>query len=91
MIHFFKLQVIVRTGAVVGRGGGMIKSLVIPFFFGLGGPVASGKQYLPWIHLEDHVNLIKYAIENDSVHGVLNGVAPDIVTNAEFSKVKKNC
>lgn len=66
----------------------MIKSLVIPFFFGLGGPVASGKQYLPWIHLEDHVNLVKYAIENDSVHGVLNGVAPDIVTNAEFSKVK---
>lgn len=61
--------------------------MFIPFFLGVGGPLASGKQLLPWIHVEDHVNLIRYAIENDAVHGVLNGVAPEFVTNAEFSKV----
>lgn len=77
----------VRTGAVVGREGGMIKSMFIPFFLGVGGPLGSGKQYLPWIHVEDHVNLIRYAIENPTVKGILNGVAPEIVTNAEFSKV----
>lgn len=77
----------IRTGAVIGREGGMIQSLVVPFFFGVGGPVASGNQPLPWIHVEDMANLIKYAIENESVKGILNGVAPDIVTNAQFSKV----
>lgn len=76
----------IRTGAVVGREGGMIKSLILPFFLGLGGPVASGKQILPWIHIEDLSNLIKFAIEN-KVPGILNGVAPEIVTNAQFSKV----
>lgn len=80
-------QVQIRTGAVIGREGGMIQSLVVPFFFGVGGPVATGKQPLPWIHVEDMANLIKFAIENNNVRGILNGVAPDIITNSQFSKV----
>jgi len=76
----------VRTGAVIGREGGMIKSLLLPFFLGVGGPVASGKQYMPWIHLDDMANLIKYSIEND-VTGVLNAVAPESVTSSQFAKV----
>ncbi|XP_063703613.1 epimerase family protein SDR39U1 [Culicoides brevitarsis] len=76
----------VRTGAVVGREGGMIKSMFVPFFLGVGGPLASGKQFLPWIHVEDHASLVRFAIENQAVSGILNGVAPEIVTNAEFSK-----
>lgn len=76
-----------RTGAVIGREGGMIQSLIIPFFCGVGGPVATGKQALPWIHVEDLANLIKFAVENKSVNGILNGVAPDIITNNQFSQI----
>lgn len=77
----------IRTGVVLGREGGMIKNLILPFWFGVGGPVCDGKQPLPWIHIIDLCNLIKYSIENKKVNGVLNGTAPDIVTNMQFSKV----
>ncbi|XP_050301802.1 epimerase family protein SDR39U1 isoform X2 [Anthonomus grandis grandis] len=77
--------VTIRSGVVLGRDGGMIKNLYLPFFFGLGGPVGDGSQYLPWIHIQDLVDLIIYAIENDRVEGVLNGVAPTPCTNKQFS------
>ncbi|CRK91661.1 CLUMA_CG005311, isoform A [Clunio marinus] len=76
----------IRTGVVLGREGGMIRSLIIPFWFGFGGPVASGLQPLPWIHITDLCNLIKYSIENKKVEGVLNGVAPQIINNLDFTK-----
>lgn len=76
----------IRTGVVLGREGGMIKSLIMPFWFGFGGPVGTGLQPLPWIHVQDLCNLIKYSIENKKVEGVLNGVAPHTITNGEFSK-----
>lgn len=81
-------QVKIRTGAVIGRDGGMIKSLLLPFWFGVGGIIGDGKQTLPWIHMADLCNLIKYSIENERVSGVLNGVAPQIITNADFTKVR---
>lgn len=64
----------------------MIKQIQIPFFMGLGGPIGSGNQYFPWIHIDDMVNLFMFAIEEDHVKGVLNGVAPQIITNYEFTK-----
>jgi uncharacterized protein len=67
--------------------GGMIQQLYLPFFLGVGGPVASGNQPLPWIHINDLCDLIVYAIENKKMEGVYNAVAPDIITNAQFSKV----
>lgn len=70
-----------------GRDGGMIKQLYIPFFLGLGGPVGNGSQYLPWIHIKDLVDLIIFSIENNKVEGILNGVAPEVCTNKEFSNV----
>lgn len=76
----------IRTGVVLGREGGMIANLYTPFFFGLGGPVGEGKQPLPWIHIDDLCRLIQYAVETESVEGVLNGVAPELVTNLQFSK-----
>ncbi|XP_067637025.1 epimerase family protein SDR39U1 [Eurosta solidaginis] len=76
----------VRTGVVIGRTGGMIKNIWLPFKLGVGGPLGSGKQILPWIHVDDLCGLIIHAIESDNVEGVLNGVAPEIVTNGEFSK-----
>lgn len=73
-------------GVVLGRHGGMIKQLYWPFFFGLGGPVSAGQQFLPWIHIHDIARLFLFAIENESVEGVLNGVAPDIITNKQFAQ-----
>lgn len=65
----------------------MIKNMIIPFFFGLGGKLGSGNQYLPWIHIDDLTSLIKYSIENEEVKGILNGVAPQVITNEQFTQV----
>jgi len=78
-------SVIVRSGVVLGRHGGMIKDLFWPFYCGVGGPVGSGKQYFPWIHIRDLVGLMMFAIEHQNVKGVLNGVAPHVITNKEFA------
>lgn len=79
--------VTIRSGIILGRTGGMIKRLHWPFFMGFGGIVGSGQQYLPWIHIDDMVRLIRHCIENASVSGILNGVSPHQVTNKEFTKV----
>ncbi|KAG6459443.1 hypothetical protein O3G_MSEX011394 [Manduca sexta] len=78
--------VVIRSGAVLGRWGGMIKNMFVPFYLGVGGRIGTGKQYLPWIHLNDLTRLIQFAIENDNVKGILNGVAPQVITNEEFTK-----
>ncbi|KAJ0178313.1 hypothetical protein K1T71_006136 [Dendrolimus kikuchii] len=78
--------VIIRSGAVLGRWGGMIKNMFLPFYFGVGGRIGSGRQYLPWIHIDDLTRLIHFAVENDSVKGILNGVAPQVITNEEFTQ-----
>ena len=64
----------------------MIAQLYFPFFFGMGGPVGSGQQYLPWIHLHDIARLFLHAIENQQVEGVLNGVSPKPTTSKEFAR-----
>lgn len=88
-IHTQKLcrTVTIRSGVVLGKNGGMIKQLYLPFFLGLGGPVGSGTQFMPWIHIDDLSNLIIFSIENSNVTGILNGVAPNPCTNKEFSEV----
>ncbi|XP_043287539.1 epimerase family protein SDR39U1 isoform X2 [Venturia canescens] len=78
-------QVTIRSGVVLGRTGGMIAQTIWPFFFGLGGPLGSGEQFMPWIHIEDLVYLFIWALRND-VGPVLNGVAPQLVRNKEFAK-----
>ncbi|KAJ8972223.1 hypothetical protein NQ314_000284 [Rhamnusium bicolor] len=80
--------VTIRSGVVLGREGGMIKQLYLPFYLGLGGPVGNGAQYMPWIHIKDLTNFIIFAIENPKVEGIFNGVAPQLCTNKEFSKVR---
>ncbi|XP_063382505.1 epimerase family protein SDR39U1 [Cydia fagiglandana] len=77
--------VIIRSGVVIGREGGMIKNMILPFFLGLGGRIGSGKQFLPWIHVDDLTGIIKFALENEKVVGILNGVSPHIVTNQDFT------
>ena len=56
----------------------MIQQTFLPFFLGLGGPIGSGTQYMPWIHIRDLVNLFIHALKNENVKGVLNGVAPQV-------------
>jgi hypothetical protein len=78
--------VILRTGLVLTKHGGLIKQLGLPFKLGLGGPLGSGEQFMSWIHIDDEVALILWALDNEQVSGVVNATAPNPVTNREFSK-----
>ena len=78
--------VVVRTGVVLDANGGALKTMLPPFKAGVGGPVAGGKQYMPWIALDDIVGIYLAAIDESSWSGPVNGTAPNPVTNAEFSK-----
>ena len=60
--------------------------MLLPFKLGLGGPIGSGNQWFPWIHIDDMVGIFMHALENEKVTGVLNGVAPKICTNKEFTR-----
>ncbi|HET8814261.1 MAG TPA: TIGR01777 family oxidoreductase [Solirubrobacterales bacterium] len=78
--------VIVRSAPVLTAKGGMLKEMLTPFKLGVGGPLAGGDQYLPWIHIEDEVGILLWALDNENVSGVVNASAPDPLTNKEFSK-----
>lgn len=75
---------VVRTGLVLGRSGGALSPLLPLFRAGLGGPVASGEQWMSWVHLEDHVGIFLLAI--DGYQGVLNATAPNPVHNRDFTR-----
>ncbi len=77
---------IIRTGQVMDAGGGLLGELLLPFKLGLGGPLAGGRQWLPWIHLADELGVLMWALDTESVSGVVNGTAPNPVTNKEWSK-----
>ena len=78
--------VIFRTGLVLDPDGGLLKQLGLPFKLGLGGPLAGGGFYMPWIHRDDEVGLILWALDTPQVSGTLNATAPNPVTNREFSQ-----
>jgi uncharacterized protein (TIGR01777 family) len=78
--------VVVRSAPVLDRRAGLLKQLLLPFRLGLGGPIAGGDQYLPWIHVDDEVGMLLWALDDEQVSGTLNAVAPEVVTNKEFSK-----
>ncbi len=78
--------VIVRTGVVLDASGGALKAMLPPFKAGVGGPVAGGRQYMPWIHGDDIVGLYLAALDDPAWSGPVNGTAPEPVTNAVFSK-----
>jgi len=75
---------LLRTGIVLGQQGALSK-LLPAFKLGLGGPIASGQQWMPWVHVEDMVKIIIYAMQND-ITGPINCTAPQPVTNREFAK-----
>ncbi|QEC49608.1 TIGR01777 family protein [Baekduia soli] len=76
----------IRTGVVLDAGGGALKTMLPPFKLGVGGPVAGGRQYLPWIHVDDLVGLYLRALDDDGWQGAYNGSAPTPVTNKDFSR-----
>ena len=78
--------VLLRTGVVLGREGGALAQMLPPFMLGAGGPIGSGRQYFPWIHLHDLVDLIVTALEDDRYRGPLNAVAPAAPTSRTFAK-----
>ena len=82
----FDRVVILRTGLVLTKDGGLLKQLLLPFKLGVGGPIAGGEQFMSWISLEDEVGLILWALDTHQVWGVINATAPNPVTNREFSK-----
>lgn len=77
--------VCIRTGLALERDGGALRQMLPPFWFGVGGPVGSGRQYWPWIHRDDWIALVRWAIETPQVEGPLNATAPAPVTNKEFA------
>jgi uncharacterized protein len=74
-----------RTGLVLDRNEGALPQMLPPFWVGAGGPVGSGRQYWPWIHVQDWVDLARFVIQTPSAAGAINATAPAPVTNAEFA------
>ncbi|HTW66578.1 MAG TPA: TIGR01777 family oxidoreductase [Bryobacteraceae bacterium] len=75
----------IRFGVVLGHGGALARLLPL-FRVGAGGRLASGRQWMSWIHIDDAVSLILFAIENAALRGPVNATAPNPVTNADFTR-----
>jgi uncharacterized protein (TIGR01777 family) len=78
--------VALRIGAVLGKGGGMIGKMLVPFQLGLGGPIGHGRQWLSWIDLDDLVGMIIFALTRDTLSGSVNALSPTPVRNKYFAK-----
>ncbi|NBX52263.1 MAG: TIGR01777 family protein [Proteobacteria bacterium] len=82
-----KLRVVIlRTGVVVGNGGGIIKKLSLPFKLGVGGFIGDGSQIMSWIHIDDVMGVLNLVLDNSSINGAINLCAPNACSNAEFSR-----
>jgi uncharacterized protein (TIGR01777 family) len=78
--------VLLRSGVVLARHGGALPTLALPFRLFAGGPAGSGQQFVSWIHIDDWVAMVKWAIATPAITGALNVTAPTPVTNEEFSR-----
>ena len=79
-------RVIMRIGAVLDFEGGMLKKMKPPFIAGLGGTLGTGQQYLPWISRHDLIEALITPLKNQSMRGIFNAAAPQLITNAQFTK-----
>lgn len=77
--------VLLRTGIVLSPQGGALEKLLPPFRLGVGGPLGSGRQWMSWIALHDHLRAMEHALATTGLHGPVNLVSPNPVTNAEFA------
>ena len=74
-----------RTGVVLGRDGGAVQRMLLPFQLGLGGRIGSGRQWMSWISLDDAVRALRFVVDTESITGATNLVAPQPVRNSEFT------
>ena len=78
--------VLVRTGLALDRSGGALPQIAMPFYLFAGGPLGSGQQYMSWIHRDDWVEMVRWALSNTAVSGSINATAPNPVTNRELAR-----
>ena len=78
---------LMRFGIVLGRDGGALAKMLLPFRLGLGGPIGSGKQWFPWIHIKDLVMAALFLARQKELAGPFNFVAPGVVRNRDFVKI----
>lgn len=76
----------VRIGVVLSKEGGALEKMRLPFKLGAGGPIGSGRQWFPWVHLDDVVGILRWAIRTPSARGAYNAVAPGVVRQADFAR-----
>ena len=76
----------IRTGIVLSKDGGALARMLLPFKLFVGGPLGDGRQWFPWIHIDDIVGIYLHSVDNKSVGGALNGTAPEFTTMKEFCK-----
>ena len=78
--------ILVRTGLVLSADGGFLSRLLLPFKMALGGPIGNGRQWMPWIHIDDQIALIDFLLHQKNASGPYNACAPKPVRNSEFAK-----
>lgn len=78
--------ILIRTGLVLSAEGGFLSRLLLPFKLGLGGPIGNGRQWMPWIHIDDQIALIDFLLHRNEASGPYNACAPKPVRNREFAK-----
>jgi len=78
--------VTLRTGLALEKSAGVLAQMMLPFRFFAGGPLGGGRQYMPWIHRHDWVEMVRWLVDTPSVAGPVNATAPHPVTNAEFAR-----
>lgn len=78
---------ILRTGLVIGKHGGFLQPMILPFKLGLGAKLGSGTQWMPWIHMDDYVAICQTLLNKDELEGVFNLTAPNPTTNNDFTRV----
>jgi len=79
-------HIIIRTGVVLGPNEGFLSRVLSPFRFFVGGHMGSGRQWIPWIHIDDEVKAIRFLIEKKDLHGVFNLSSPNPLTSRDFSR-----
>lgn len=80
-------RVVLRTGLVLAVKGGILPIMLLPFRFFAGGPLGGGKQVVPWIHIEDEINVIRFLLQDGTAHGAYNLAAPNPVQQREFAQI----
>jgi len=78
--------VCIRSGIILDAKEGALQRMLVPFRLFIGGPIGSGKQFFPWIHIDDEIGIILHALNSANVSGPLNAVAPEIITNKQLSR-----